>query len=119
MGCLSWPCGLAGVCRVGRVRDAGAGVEFGAGIGRDQFRQQSGELLPAVGPAPGSALPGCALWPSLSEKRLGLLSPWFVREGPVPATCTPLLGAESWPALRTACFSSPPVSVSLSRFHCF
>lgn len=68
------------------VREAGAGVEFGAGIGRGQFRQQTGQLLPAVGPAPGSALPGCALWPSLSENRLGLLSPWFVREGPVPAT---------------------------------
>ena len=38
------------------VREVGAGVEFGVGIGSGQFRQQSGELLPAVGLNPSSSL---------------------------------------------------------------
>lgn len=103
------------------VREAGAGLEFGAGIGRGQFRQQSGELLPALGPSPGSSLARMCLVAQPQREETGAFESLVCKRR--PCACLPpaptLLGAESWPALHTACFSSPPVSVSVSRFHCF
>ena len=74
---------------------------MGLGLGGVSSGSRVGSFYLLWAPLLAPALPGCALWPSLSEKRLGLLSPWFVREGPVPA-----------------CHLHPPSSVLKAGRHC-
>ena len=83
------------------VREAGAGLEFGAGIGRGQSRQQSGELLPALGPSPGSSLARMCLVAQPQREEIGAFESWCVGEGPVPA-----------------CRLHPPSSVLKAGRHC-